>query len=142
MGQYKQIDHTADIAVLVSGSDVEDLFRTASRAWRQVVVGNSDITRLDCREFTLQSESLEELLVECLSELNYLLIAKNWIFQSYENLHISQLNSDYKLTARISGEPLLESKHQLELEIKAVTFHKMHIKKVRQHFETTIIFDI
>ncbi|UCF63026.1 MAG: archease [bacterium] len=142
MGRYKQIDHTADIAVSVSGSNVEDLFQTASRAWRQIVMGNSEIAGVESQDFTLRSESLEELLVECLSELNYLLIVKHWIFQDYSNLHITRLSSDYKLTARISGEPLRKNKHRIELEIKAVTFHQMNIRKAMRHLETIIIFDI
>jgi len=142
MGQYRQIDHTADIAVAVTGKDLKDLFRTASKAWRKLVTGNSKISNADRRVFHLQSATAEELLVDCLSELNYLLITKHWIFKDFKDLQIGQNSSGITLDAFIYGEPFIEGKHFVEVEIKAVTFHQMVIKKVQQRYETTIIFDI
>ena len=142
MGNYQQIDHTADIALRVTGTDLEDLFRTASDGWRCLVVGNSNVIPEDEREIKLSAESLEELLVECLSELNYLFMVKQWLFGNYNQLQITTENSSFSLLAIFEGESFKKDRHNIENEIKAVTFHQLHIRKIQNGYDTTIVFDI
>ena len=114
MGHYQQIDHTADIALRVTGKDLEDLFRTASDGWRCLVVGESNVIPEDERVMKLSSESLEELLVECLSELNYLFMGKQWLFGSYHQLQITTENSSFSLLAVFEGESSKTDRHNIE----------------------------
>jgi len=142
MGYYQQIDHTADLALRVTGKNLEDLFRTASEGWRQLVVGNFDPKSSEQRKMELKAESLEELLVECLSELNYLLMGKHWLFNRYMKLKIRIDKSAFILNALFEGENFSENDHPIENEIKAVTFHQLQIREGPQGYETTIVFDI
>lgn len=142
MGNYQQIDHTADIALQVTGKDLEDLFRTASKGWRQLVTGGRIFNPKQRKTLRLQCESLEELLVECLSELNYLFMGKQWLFGEYHKLQILQEDSIFKLLAVLQGESLKDSEYQIETEIKAVTFHQLQIRKNQEGYKTTIVFDI
>jgi len=142
MGDYQQIDHTADIALQVTGKDLEDLFRTASDGWRQLTVGEMRVNQKLKRNLNLNAESLEELLVECLSELNYLFMSKQWLYGKYDKLQIYDEAPGFKLIAVIRGESLKNIPYQIETEIKAVTFHQLQVKKVKQGYETIIVFDI
>jgi SHS2 domain-containing protein len=142
MGHYQQIDHTADIALHVTGNDLEDLFITASQGWRHLITGASEVDPKERKGMNLNAASLEELLVECLSELNYLFVVKHWLFNHYYEFQIDSDDSSYSLLAKFDGEQFTEERHRIENEIKAVTFHQLQIRKDHHGYDTTIIFDI
>ncbi len=141
MGKYRYIDHTADLALQIQGDTIDDLFYTAAMAWRDAVIEKSKVRKQERREIKIESDSLEECLVELVSELNYFLSADQWLFADLETLRIEEKNGKWSLTAMAAGEDLDQERHSIEVEIKAVTFHKMSIENVNGKFRTTMIFD-
>ncbi len=142
MGTYKQIDHTADVAVRLEGDNYEDLIRTAAAAWREVVLENSQGAPVEKKQLTFETSSLEELLVNCIDELNYLLTVKRWVFYTFEYLKVEKSEEIWKLNAEIAGELLDPQRHSIEIEIKAVTFHQLNIEKENGVYRTLLVFDI
>jgi len=139
---YKFIEHTADIAVEVEEDSLEKLFASACNAWRDAAFINKKPDSTGSKKFIFTSGSLEELLVELLSELNFQLYAKKWIYISVKNILLEKFNSNYHLAAEVFGQPLEQSSVELKEEIKAVTFHQMNIEKNGENFFTRIVFDI
>jgi SHS2 domain-containing protein len=139
---YSFLDHTADIAVEVSGQTLEELFLSSAAAWKESVVEQKEFSVSDSKNISITSESLEILLVQFLSELNYFLLTKKWLINSIEELKITEQNERYHLNAKIYGEEYDSKKHILKAEVKAVTFHQMEIKKRKNEFSTSIVFDI
>jgi SHS2 domain-containing protein len=76
---YTFLDHTADIAVEVSGESLEVLFLSSASAWKESVVEQKELSGGDTKNISISSELLEILLVQFLSELNYFLLAKKWL---------------------------------------------------------------
>ncbi|RQW06167.1 MAG: archease [Calditrichaeota bacterium] len=142
MGKYRTINHTADLAVELQADTIEDLFKTAARAWRNAVLEKSKVRKQETKKIELHSPMLDELLVETVSELNYLFSVGQWLFSDFKKLDIYEENEEWYLTAMVTGEPFDEERHQVEAEIKAVTFHKMDIRRVNGKFKTTMVFDI
>ena len=142
MGTYTQIDHTADIAILMEGRDPEDLFRTAARAWLDTVLSDKVTASRDRKNLSLTADSLDELLVDFLNELNYLLFAGYWISTGFNRIKIMKDNETYNLDAVLTGEPLNQKQHHIQLEIKAVTYHQMRIEQKGNLLKTMVVFDI
>ena len=142
MGSYVNLDHTADLAIQVKAEDISDLIRTAADAWRDIVFENQTIVPLEQERIEIKGETAEEILVECLSELNYLSQIKGKIFHSYEQLTVSESKKQLNLKAVINVDRFDVKRHQTVVEIKAVTFHQLDIQKVNKHLQTVIVFDI
>jgi SHS2 domain-containing protein len=142
MGRYTQIDHTADIAVSVEGKDEGDLFRTAARAWQEAVLADSPNTADERKNISLSDDFLDELLVDFLNELNYLLFTQYWITTGIDRIKIVKENGTYHLNAIVTGESLDEKRHHIQVEIKAVTYHQMKIERKGNLFKTVVVFDI
>lgn len=142
MGSYTQIDHTADIAISVEGANKEDLFRTAARAWLETVLPDPVSTNHDKKNLSLSADSLDELLVDFLNELNYLLFTRYWISSGFERIKIVKDNKTYHLEAVLTGDPLDEKQHHIQVEIKAVTYHQMRIEQKGNVLKTMVVFDI
>ena len=139
---YRFIEHTADIAVEVEAITIDDLFALSCHAWRDAALEEIDTSSIEWRYVSFASENYEELLVQLLNELNFLLYTGKWVFNSIDNLEVRENNNSISLSAEILGEPFNETVHILKEEIKAVTYHQLKIETQSGSFRTRIVFDI
>jgi protein archease len=142
MGNYQTIDHTADIAIEISGNSLEDLFQTAYQAWYETVLGHARCLSQVKKRKKLQAFSPEELLVNFVSELNFWLMVKKWIVARIEKLELSEENGQLTLKVIATGQSFDPEKHELQAEVKAVTFHQLEIKQRGNNLYTRLVFDV
>jgi SHS2 domain-containing protein len=138
---YSFIDHTADIAVELKGSNLEELFRAGAEAWLASVIEGINIESDDSLEMKLSASTEEELLITFLNELNYLFATKKWICLSVQSVKINCHQKNFKLSAVLRGTILKNDPH-LKNEIKAVTYHQVDIVKIEGSCSTIVVFDI
>ena len=139
---YKFIDHTADVAIEVSGSTYAELFIAALAGWKDSVIRVSTKKReLKNKEIVLEEYSIEELLVSYLQELNYLFENKKLFPAGLNNIHIEKTDDRFLLRSVIRFASVT-SDDEIKTEIKAVTFHQLDIKKVNDVYKTIMVFDI
>jgi len=141
-GKYKFIEHTADIAAEVSAENYNDMFIASAFAWKESAAEEFELKNKEEKVIDISDRSIEELLVHFLSELNYFLLVKRWIFSEVKKISIEENERLYTAKIIIIGEPLDPSRHDLKIEIKAVTFHQMNIKYGDGKYQTRIVFDI
>lgn len=139
--KFKFVDHTADIAVEISGSSLNDLFEAGAEAWLLSIVDEIKVEDDDVIELELSASSREELLVTFLNELNYLLITKKWLCTSIQSLKIFDDTGACELSAELKGIKL-KNDLKLKQEIKSVTYHKLEIIERDDKYSTLIVFDI
>ena len=142
MSPYKFIDHTADIAVEVEDNSLEELFHSAANALLNSVVEIKKKGKSEKKDLTLSAESIEELLVSFLNELNFLIIVKTWIPVKIISINIAHENNSINLDSVLMGEVFNSDYHYIKEEIKSVTYHQMKIIKTETGFKTLIVFDI
>jgi SHS2 domain-containing protein len=139
---YKFIDHTADIAVEVSGTTYEELFLAAMEGWKNSICDEvKSKTAAENRPVDLEEDSVEELLVSFLQEFNYLFDSKKIYPLSVSNIKITESNNTFQLNSiipfcKISDTDIIKN------EIKAVTFHQLDIKTEDGLYKTIVVFDI
>jgi len=136
--KYVQLDHTGDIRIKVSGKSIEELFINAAYALFDLITDASKIDSQLSETVEVSGIDKEELLVNWLSELNYLFITESKVFNKFEIEHLK----DLELSATAIGEKFNSHKHPIRTEIKAVTFHDLQIEQVGDIWETKIVFDI
>ena len=142
MGSYQTIDHTADIAIEISGNSLEDLFRTAYQAWYETVLGSLTITSKGRKRIKFEADSPEELLVNFINEINYWLMVKKWIPAKIRKLELTDTDGHLNLWVVADGQSLDIKRHVLQVEVKAVTFHQLEIKQIGHNFFTRMVFDV
>ena len=95
----------------------------------------------EIKKFNLKASSKEQLLVDLVSEINYYLFTRNWLFNLVLKLEIKQKNDTWFLSTEIEGMPVTQDV-KIKQEIKAITFHQMYIEKRENKYYTLIVFDI
>ena len=138
---YKFIDHTADIAVELESSSLEELFIAGFEAWLSIVIDANNLKADDLIDVDISANSKEGLLVSFLNELNFLLSTKKWISLSIRSIKIIEDSYGFEVSAELSGIKLKNS-FSLKQEIKSVTYHKMEIVKKKNNYSTLVVFDI
>ncbi len=136
--KYVQLDHTGDIRIKVFGNSLKELFENAAYALFDTITDASKIDSQLAETVEISGIDKEELLVNWLSELNYLFLTESKIFNKFEIDHFR----DIELSATVIGEKFNSHKHSLNTEIKAVTFHDLQIEQIGDQWETKIVFDI
>jgi SHS2 domain-containing protein len=130
---YREREHTADWELEVWAPDLPCLLEQAARGmYRLIGVRLKGGPRHE-RIIELSVLDAESLIVDFLSELLYLVEEEGLAFDEF-SLQISQ----DKLIAELTGAPL----ESLEKEIKAVTYHKLSVRKTDLGLQVNIVFDV
>jgi len=136
--KYKQIEHTGDIGIKVFGDSRVDMFINAAYGMFDIIADITNVTKSLVKKVEVAGDNTEELLVSWLSELNYIFITEDKIFNKFEIVHLT----DKELTGSAIGEQFNPHKHPINTEIKAVTYHEIYVKQLKNKWEAQIIFDI
>ncbi|MHA1458200.1 MAG: archease [Promethearchaeota archaeon] len=137
-------DHTADVQVRSWGSSLEEAFSQTALSLMATITPNLEkITPKVEREMTVEAEDIEALLFDFLSEFLYLFDVDELVFNQINVRSIEKFNDNFKLCATLKGEKFDLDKHEIGIEVKAITYSFLNIEE--KHDESTtidIVFDI
>ena len=133
----------ADVAFEASGRTLEEMFAGAAEALMNTQVRElSSISAGKETRFTLEAKDGERLLHDFLQELIFLKDAKLMLFREYK-LSITKLETgNWKLVAACRGEPIDQKKHELLVDVKAVSWHMFKIEKTESGWKAFVILDV
>ena len=132
---FEEVEHTADWALRVRGSDLRELLVNAARGMASLMVADLAAVPVDLeRQFELEAIDAESLLVDWLSELAYHAEADLLIFQRF---HLDNVSTTF-LRATVSGGRA----PNLKKHIKAVTYHNLAIVRTARGVSATVVFDV
>ncbi len=126
------------MGVAAEGDDLSAVFRQAALGIRQILTDSNDILPVQELRVEVKGDDYEELLVNWLSELVYLLEAQQFLLA---DCRIEKLE-EKGLRALVSGEPYDAKRHQLQREIKAVTYHQIRVEKLVSGWRAQVFVDL
>jgi SHS2 domain-containing protein len=138
MKRYEQIPHTADIAIRVYGKDLKELFTNAAYGMFDIIADLEGLKSSVSIDIDLKAPSKEELLVCWLDELLYNFYTKGIIFVKFD---VSFLSKE-QLMVKAYGRHIGENRNRLKTEIKAATYHDLHIEEGPDGLSVDIVFDV
>ncbi len=125
MKNFEYFDVTADIGFKAYGKNLNEAFENAGLAMFNIISDTNDINPTVGISFEITSEDEVSLLYDYLEEL---LFYHEVEFMLFSEFHV-KIDEKLNLKATIKGEAIDWDKHERKTEIKAITFHKMHVKK-------------
>lgn len=136
---YEIVEHTADIGIRARGATEGELFTHMAQGMFSLIVPLEQIRLRDSVEVRAQASDWEHLLIVWLKELLFL----------FDTKHL--LGRDFKITrlepclieATVSGETLDLQVHQVDKEVKAVTYCDFFLRQDPDGiYRAQVIFDI
>ena len=132
----------ADVAVRISAGSVEDLFALAAESLLIVMLDHPDrVEGRERRNFSLIHDELEMLLHAFLSEFLFFKDAE-LLLLAPDAVKIDRCDGGYHLECGARGEKIDKKKHSFNVDIKAVTFHRLEVKNNYDGWTATIVFDV
>ena len=135
---YEHFEHTADIGLRVRAENLNGLFEDAARALFSVIVANLDSVR-PVQEVTirLSAGQLDDLLFDWLAELLFRFDAHRTVFGQFQ---VDVQGNE--LTAVARGELIDPARHELDMEVKAITYHGLKVEQNDRGWLAEVIVDL
>ncbi len=132
----------ADAAFEAWGGTCEELFIAASDATMNVMVENiDDIAPSVSRTFHLESEKVDMLLFRLLEEILYYKDAEKLLLR-IKDITIVHKNDLWEIITVAAGEEINPKKHDLIVDIKAVTLHRFKVEETSEGWKAIVVLDI
>jgi len=103
---YQIIDHTADLGIIVEGTDEKNLFIRAAQAMADLMVKGDISKKTVIKDLSLQGEDFPDLMVKWLGEILYLFHGEKLLVHSIKIKSISPITLRSERWIR-QGNPFL-----------------------------------
>ena len=138
MDAFRVLEHTADIGFEAFGKTREEVFANAGRALQSLMVDLNSIVPRDEIQIKVEGADPAGLLVNWLSEILYRIDAECRLFNDFSINSIS----DRSLSAVSWGEPFDRARHQVNLQVKAITYHQLALDETPDGWRAQVYVDI
>jgi SHS2 domain-containing protein len=127
---FEYLEHTADVKFRAYGTTPDQMLSNAAAALFGAMVSPEQVKAKELWQVELESEDLEDLAYQWLSEIVFLFETESAVFSRFQvALEEIEDGKGWKLRAEIGGERMDPERHSFLAEVKAVTRHKFAIKK-------------
>jgi SHS2 domain-containing protein len=135
---FELFEHTADLGLRVHANSLEELLKEAAQGLLAMFVANPNAIRpVQTRRIELVADDPNYLLFDWLSELLYAFESDKLLFSAFD-VRVS----NNQLIATCHGEPMDASRHQMEHEVKAITYHGLKVEQSADGWRAEVIVDI
>jgi SHS2 domain-containing protein len=138
---YKLLNHLSDTFIESYGKTMEEAFENAALALMDTMVRIEKIHLKIEDQIEVTGFDLNSLLYNWLESVLIKVTAENKVYSSFR-VNILRNKGNFILNAILKGEYLEPSKHRPDVEVKAVTYHLMSIKKKSRGVVLRFLLDI
>ncbi len=138
VGNYRLLEHTADMGIEAWATTLDALFVCAARGLLEILFGRRcPVEAQQKLKIELQAANWEELLVAWLGEILFLVEQRGFCPAVF---HLEEL-VDHRLTVRLVGEYTREGLSPLR-EVKAVTYHRLLVQEQSGGWQARVYLDL
>jgi len=154
---YETFEHTADLGLRVQAPNTAELFADAARGLCSIMVANFAAVRpVQEVQIHLQGDNIEELWHDWLSELLFMFHGRRLVLAEFkvdirlpeicdeedDAVAAMELSSPTILNATARGEPIDPGRHEITVEVKAITWHQLKVERCPNGWLGEVILDI
>lgn len=141
---YRFLDDiaTADVAFEAWGATREELFAAAADALLRTMVHVPGVVeRREDLAVTAEEADLDLLLFSFLQELIFLKDARRMLLHP-EWIRITEQDGGFCLESAVRGERIDRQRHPLEVDVKAVTLHRLRVACEGGLWRAVVVLDV
>ena len=132
----------ADAAFEAWGATLEEMLLSASDAALNIMAGDLEAIRpREDRRFRLEEAEIDMLLFQLLQELIYYKDAEQLLLR-VRSVRVQRGDNGWRATVEASGETIDAERHDLIVDIKAVTLHRLQVRQTPDGWRATVVVDV
>jgi len=140
--RFEFLEHTADIYVAAYGSTLEEAFENAALALFEAMIDTGKVEAKVEESVEARGVDEQELLYDWLENLLVRFDETGNLYSRFKVEEIRKVDGEYRLKAKIWGEPFNPEKHPQRTGVKAVTYHLMEIKRKPEGVVVKFLLDV
>ena len=122
---YRILDHPADLGVEARGNTLAETLEQAACGLMSVIVDPDSVRPVESRAVKIEAGDHQQLLVRWLTEVLYLYDGLKFVPRDFTIARVSSR----LLEAQVRGEPFDRLRHTVRLDVKAITYHQLEIRR-------------
>ncbi len=149
--KFKYLEHTADIKFQAFGNSLEEVYENSALAMFNSMSDNKIAKKINkkisvkgkCSEQvqnvvrpSVVGRDNESLLYNFLEELLFLFDSEGFFLSEVKMLEIKE----NKLIAEVIGDKA--ENYEISIDVKAVTYNEMFVKKIKDKFVAQVVLDV
>ena len=135
---YREIEHTADVGILVEAPTAACLFEQAALATYALMLSSVGVEPRERRTVRAEGSDWSDLLQRWLSEILALFAIEGFVAVEVE---VATMGST-TVGGVLWGEKFDPLRHEFYSEIKAVTYHELAVTRDESGWHASVIFDV
>lgn len=139
---FEILDISGDVGIRAYGKDYKEMLISAAIGMYSLITDLDKVLEKNSLSISVQSDSLEGLVVRFLNELifnfdTYGFIGRRVVINAFE-----EKPENLMVLAIIYGEEFDPERHERRLLLKAATYHNVKVGKINEKWKTEVVFDI
>jgi len=131
-------DHPADLGLEARADSLQELFEALGEGLAEQICPRRAVREEKTLRVEVRSDDLETLAVDFLAELLGMFHLGRFLVARVRVRRID----DCSVVAAVTGEDYDPARHEIALEVKAVTYHQLKIAREGEAWKARVIFDI
>lgn len=137
---YRQLDHTADLALEIWAPTEDELLALGARAVVDILTDRAEIAAGAAREFAIDAIDAEDRLVQWLNDIIVAAIIDGFLFATIDTLELGDTPDGARLRARVRGQD--GGRERIVTELKSVTYHDLQLTTTGPRAECRVVIDV
>lgn len=135
---YQTFEHTADIGLTARADTLGELFEALAECLAGLIVPPRQVAATGARRIEVRAEDVEALAVDFLAAVMNTIQTDHFMVAA---VRVSEI-SETAVVAKLRGESYAPARHELGMEVKAVTYHQLSIARDGGTWAGRVILDI
>ena len=142
MKKFEFLEHTADAYIAAYGRSLAEAFENAALAMFETMTDTSKVEPKIEDEIEVEGFDEQSLLYNWLESLIVKFEMTGNLYSKFKITDIEKTDGGFRLKAKVWGEQFNPEKHPQKVGIKAVTYHRMEIKKEPEKVTVKFLLDL
>ena len=135
---YLILDHPADLGIEARGKTLAEAFGQVAYGLVSVILDPASVQPVESMPVRIEAGDRQQLLVRWLTEVLYLYDGLKFAPRHFK---IERSSSRF-LEAQVRGEPFDPGRHTVRLDVKAITYHQLEIRRRASGYGLQVFLDI
>ena len=142
MKKFEFLEHMADAYIAAYGRSLAEAFENAALAMFETMTDTSKVEPKIEDEIEVEGFDEQSLLYNWLESLIVKFEMTGNLYSKFKITDIEKTEGGFRLKAKVWGEQFNPEKHPQKVGIKAVTYHRMEIKKEPEKVTVKFLLDL
>ena len=142
MKKFEFLEHTADAYIAAYGRSLAEAFENAALAMFETMTDTAKVEPKIEDEIEVEGFDEQSLLYNWLESLIVKFEMTGNLYSKFKITDIEKTDGGFRLKAKVWGEQFNPEKHPQKVGIKAVTYHRMEIKKEPEKVTVKFLLDL